>query len=80
MSNYTMPLNKLRAEDIDDKISKNERDGITIYQLRDLIREEKLDFVWTVIRAQIQIQSYTEQLEHIERKIKEREAVTDNGV
>ena len=64
-------LNKLSTEDIDQKIRLNQEAGIDIFQLRDLIKEEYKDFIWMKIRADIQCQFYLEQLEHIEKRIKE---------
>ena len=71
-------LNKLKPEDIDEKIRLNEQDGIDIFKLRDNIKEELKDFQWYALRSQIQCQCYTEQLEHIEKRIAEmkNESVT----
>lgn len=66
-------LNTISLESIDDKIRMNENDGIDIYKLRSEIRKELKDFQWIALRAQVQCQSYTEQLEHIENRIKELE-------
>jgi hypothetical protein len=69
-------LDKLNPEDIQQKIDFNNRDGIDIYKLRDLITEEYKDFKWMAIRAEVQCQFYVEQLAYIEKKIKEMESVT----
>lgn len=66
-------LAKLSPEDIDEKIRLNEQDGVDIYKLRDLITEELKDFTWVGIRANVQCQLYKEQLEHINKRIKQRE-------
>ena len=66
-------LNKLNPDDIDEKIRLNEQSGVDIYKLRDVIKEEYKDFKWMSIRAEVQCQSYLEQLEHIEKRIKEME-------
>lgn len=68
-------LNKLEDRDIQEKIDINVKDGVDIYQLRDLIKEEYKDFIWCKIRAEVQCQFYLEQLEYIERKISEMEKV-----
>jgi hypothetical protein len=65
-------LNKLRPEDIQEKIDLNAKQGIDIFQLKELIEQEKLDFEWTIIRATVQVQCYKEQLEYINKKIKEQ--------
>jgi len=70
-------LNKLIPEDIDEKIRLNEKDGIGIYQLREMIREELKDFQWVALRAQVQCQCYVEQLAHIDKRITELEGVHD---
>lgn len=70
-----MILAKLNPDDIDDKIRLNKQDGVDIYKLRDLIKEEYKDFKWTAIRAEVQCQCYVEQLEHIEKRIKELESL-----
>ena len=64
-------LNKLVGEDIDEKIFINQKQGVDILTLEKLIKEEMKDFIWTKIRCEVQIQFYTEQLEHIARRIKE---------
>lgn len=69
----SLVLNKLRPEDIDEKIMLNEKAGVSIQELRRLINEEMKDFIWTRIRAEVQCQFYAEQLEHIDRRIKEKE-------
>lgn len=74
----SLSLNKLRPEDIDEKIRLNQRDGIDIYRLRDLINDELKDFIWTRIRAEVQCQFFVEQLEHIDKRIKELEVT--NGI
>lgn len=73
-------LNKLNPEDIDEKIRLNEKDGIDIYHLREMIHEELKDFQWVALRAQVQCQCYVEQLTHIDKRIAELEGVTKNGV
>lgn len=65
-------LNKLNPEDIDEKIRLNEENGIDIYKLKELIKEEMKDFKWVALRANIQVQFYEEQIEHINKVIKER--------
>jgi hypothetical protein len=65
-------LNKLSASDIDEKIRLNEENGVDIFKLKELIKEEMKDFRWVELRARIQCQYYEEQLEHIEKRIKER--------
>lgn len=64
-------LAKLNPEDIDEKIRLNLEAGVDIFKLRDLIKEELKDFRWVAIRASVQCQAYEEQLEHIEKRIKE---------
>lgn len=64
-------LAKLNPEDIDEKIRLNLEAGVDIFKLRDLIKEELKDFRWVGIRAAVQCQAYEEQLEHIEKRIKE---------
>ncbi len=71
-------LGKLNPEDIDEKISLNEKDGIDIFRLRDLIKDELKEFKWMAIRANVQCQCYEEQLEHINKRISEMEVT--NGV
>lgn len=66
-------LNKLSPEDIDTKIKLNEDNGVDIYKLKELIKEEMKDFKWVALRANVQIQFYEEQLEHIDKRIKEKE-------
>ena len=66
-------LNTLREEDIQEKIDLNNKDGIDIYKLRNLIEEELKDFEWVALRAQVQCQCYKEQLQYINRKINEME-------
>ena len=66
-----MTLNKLNPEDIDEKIRLNKEQGIDILKLEEMIKEELKDFQWVALRAQIQCQLYTEQLEHIEKRIME---------
>ena len=66
-----MTLAKLNPEDIDEKIRLNLEAGVDIFKLRDLIKEELKDFRWVAIRANVQCQAYEEQLEHIEKRIKE---------
>jgi len=65
-------LNKLNPEDIDEKIRLNEQNGVDIYKLQSAIKEELKDFRWVALRAMVQCQLYEEQLEHIEKRIKER--------
>lgn len=65
-------LNKLSPEDIDEKIRLNEDNGVDIFKLKEAIKEEMKDFKWVAIRAMVQCQLYEEQLEHIEKRIKER--------
>lgn len=67
----SLVLNKLSPDAIDEKIRLNEQDGVDIFKLRDLIKEEYKDFKWTAIRAEVQCQFYLEQLEHIEKRISE---------
>lgn len=64
-----MTLNKLSIEDIDEKIRLNKEQGVDLIKLRDLIKEELKDFQWIALRAQIQCQLYTEQLEHMNNRI-----------
>lgn len=66
-------LAPLNTDDIDEKIRLNEDTGVDIYKLRDSIKQELKDFKWQEIRAKVQCQSYTEQLEHIENRIKKME-------
>lgn len=73
----SLVLNKLAPEAIDEKIALNEKAGVDIYKLRELIKEEHKDFIWTKIRAEVQCQFYVEQLDHIEKQIKVFE---DTGV
>lgn len=72
-------LNTLVPEDIDKKIEMNEKDGISIYSLRDLIYKELCDFKWVEIRAKVQCQCYEEQLVYIDKRIAEQKAVS-NGL
>lgn len=72
-------LNKLNPQDIDEKIRKNAEDGVDIYALREHITEELKDFRWMAIRANVQCQCYEEQLDHINKKIKELEG-GNNGI
>ena len=71
-SGFYSDLNKLNPEDIDEKIRLNEQNGVDIYKLQAAIKEELKDFRWVALRAMIQCQSYEEQLEHIEKRIKEK--------
>lgn len=64
-------LAKLNPDDIDEKIRLNLEAGVDIFKLRDLIKEELKEVEWVVIRNIVQSQSYKEQLEHIEKRIKE---------
>jgi hypothetical protein len=73
-----LALAKLAPEDIDEKIRLNANDGVDIFKLRDLIKEELKEFRWIAIRANVQCQSYEEQLEHIDNRIKEMEVT--NGI
>lgn len=68
-----LTLAKLSPEDIDEKIRLNEQDGIDIYKLKELIKEELTCARWIIIRNTVQCQCYEEQLDHIEKVIKERE-------
>lgn len=64
-------LNKLVGEDIDEKIYLNQKQGIDPVRLQAMIKEELEDFIWTKIRCEVQIQFYVEQLEHLEKRIKQ---------
>lgn len=64
-------LSKLVGDDIDEKIYLNQKQGIDIVKLREMIKEEMTDFIWTKIRCEVQIQFYVEQLEHMEKRIKQ---------
>ncbi len=68
-----LALNKLRLEDIEEKIRLNEQTGIDIYNLRELLRDELKEWQWVAIRSNVQSQFLSEQLEHIEKVIKQRE-------
>lgn len=68
-----MTLNTLRVEDIDEKIRLNENAGIDIYALREDIKKQLNDFTWVSLRAQVQCQSYREQLDHINKRISDIE-------
>lgn len=74
----SLVLNKLVPEDMDEKIRLNEQAGIDIYKLYEMIQEERLDFIWMKIRAEVQIQFYDEQLVHIKKRIQEKEAQNPN--
>lgn len=71
-------LNKLVAEDIDHKIYLNQKDGISPIQLREMIREELKDFIWTQIRCGVQIQFYKEQLEYLDKRISQIDFSKEN--
>lgn len=73
----SLVLNKLLPEDIDTKIKLNQNAGIDIFKLRDSILEERKDFIWMRIRAEVQIQFYDEQLEHINKRISEGKIYTE---
>ena len=66
-------LNKLNTRDIDEKIQKNAEEGRDIYALREFLLDELKDFRWVIIRATVQCQCYEEQIDHINKKIKELE-------
>jgi hypothetical protein len=67
----SLVLNKLVSEDIDEKIYLNHNAGIDIWKLEEMIKEELKDCIWAKIRAEVQAQFYTEQLEHIAKRIKQ---------
>lgn len=67
----SLVLNKLLKEDIDEKIRLNQEAGVDIFKLRELILDERKDFIWMRIRAEVQIQFYDEQLERINQRIAE---------
>ena len=68
-----LSLSKLNPLDIDEKIRLNENAGVSIEMLYESIKDELKDFQWIKIRAEVQIQCYTEQLEYIEKRLKEVE-------
>lgn len=72
-------LNKLVPEDIDKKIRLNQDAGVDIFKLQELIKEEYKDFKWMKIRAEVQCQSYQEQLEHIAKRIAEGRIYREPG-
>lgn len=76
----SLVLNKLREEDIDEKIRLNEESGIDIYKLKELLKQEQLDFIWTKIRCEVQCQFLTEQIAYIEKRIKaiEEKAISES--
>lgn len=64
-------LDKLAPQDIDEKIRLNEDIGYDIFKLLISLKEELKDFRWAAIRAQVQCQCLTEQISHLEKRIKE---------
>lgn len=66
-----MILDPLKPEDIDEKIKANADVGIDLAELSRRLKAELKQRKWEHIKNQINIQSLSEQIEHIDAKLAE---------